>query len=122
MTDRMTHTAKVGDLAVTVKYAGRAGREYRLRRVAQVSPDGWVESTRALDGTDERRRTSSESLWLLVLRPDAVDAAARAIAHAANLAAVQTILRQYRDEGAYDELDRRTDFSRVDDGRRAANG
>ncbi len=112
MADRMSHRAKVGDLAISTAFGFRSKR-YALVRVASIRGDGWIESVRELNGTGQRLRGDYESFLLVALRPETVAAAALVVRRAQSLEELKTHLRPFRDATVYDGEDHRTDGRRV---------
>lgn len=97
MTDRMTCRATPGDLVVTTR-GSIAGYRYRLRRAASVAVDGWVESTRALNGRDERLRAPDETIYLCALRADAIEVAAQVTRAASDIRELQRAFLPFRQD------------------------
>lgn len=112
MADRMAHRAKVGDFCIITR--GQWGvTRYTLRRVASVSVDGWIESTRTAMGRNERLRAPDETIYLVALRPNVAHIAEALVRRCESRKELIKALRPLRDETVSVD-DQRVDGSRVD--------
>ncbi len=75
MTDHLHDRVAVGDLVVSTSRV-KWRPPYSLLRVASVDGDGWATSFRSIDGREQRLRGPCQTLFLVRIRAECLNAAA----------------------------------------------